>query len=383
MNSEQATPACRRKVHIALVGGQPAPVYNVIKATSPDVVEMVYSDKTKDVLDLLMQELNDFKIEGATKISATELNQIEECAKALANKYASDDITINISSGTKAWSHIFGVMFQGMDNAHVVYIDQNNVLWDFKTMTGERNFKFDMRTQFRLYNNPLKFYTPLSEYNENDDRVANEVEKIRKINPVVFNKLTITQNKKDKNKLNSREDRISAPDGFISWKKPAEKGDNTVVEIEIKNKYNTFNKTLRSPHAFELVFNAGWFEYKVAKMLERWDKSTEVLLNCTFPDKNNAPKNEVDVIVNAGTKIFFIECKTQISKITDIDKFRSVVKNYGGTASKGVFITEANKKDNAKEKCDQNSVIDITLNPQSCVQAIFDRLDEELVVSNA
>ncbi|MCF0182605.1 MAG: DUF1887 family protein [Muribaculaceae bacterium] len=155
------------------------------------------------------------------------------------------------------------------------------------------------------------------------------------------------------------------------------------MEIEIKNKYNTFNKTLRSPHAFELVFNAGWFEYKVAKMLERWDKSTEVLLNCTFPDKNNAPKNEVDVIVNAGTKIFFIECKTQISKITDIDKFRSVVKNYGGTASKGVFITEANKKDNAKEKCDQNSVIDITLNPQSCVQAIFDRLDEELVVSNA
>ena len=82
MNSEQATPACRRKVHIALVGGQPAPVYNVIKATSPDVVEMVYSDKTKDVLDLLMQELNDFKIEGATKISATELNQIEECSKA-------------------------------------------------------------------------------------------------------------------------------------------------------------------------------------------------------------------------------------------------------------------------------------------------------------
>ena len=38
-------------VHITLVGGQPAPVYNGIKATSPDKVIYIYSSDSRSIVD--------------------------------------------------------------------------------------------------------------------------------------------------------------------------------------------------------------------------------------------------------------------------------------------------------------------------------------------
>lgn len=106
-----------------------------------------------------------------------------------------------------------------------------------------------------------------------------------------------------------------------------------------------------------MVFNSGWFEYKVAKLLSSWDKAKEVCLNCHFPSKQKSDKNEVDIIVNTGTKLLFVECKTQINRITDIDKFRSVVKTYGGMGSKGLFVTKEKFSDSAREKCAENAIL--------------------------
>lgn len=39
------------RVHITLVGGQPAPVYHGIVATKPDKVVFIYSDDSQEVLE--------------------------------------------------------------------------------------------------------------------------------------------------------------------------------------------------------------------------------------------------------------------------------------------------------------------------------------------
>lgn len=39
------------KIHITLVGGQPAPVYNGIIATQPDKVVFIYSKDSRSVVD--------------------------------------------------------------------------------------------------------------------------------------------------------------------------------------------------------------------------------------------------------------------------------------------------------------------------------------------
>ena len=74
-------------------------------------------------------------------------------------------------------------------------------------------------------------------------------------------------------------------------------------------------------------------------MLSSWEYAKEIIMNANFPYKNNNPKNEIDIIVNTGNRLLFVECKTQINDITDIDKFRTAVKNYGGMGCKALFIT--------------------------------------------
>ena len=96
-------------------------------------------------------------------------------------------------------------------------------------------------------------------------------------------------------------------------------------------------------------------------MLSKWDKAKEICLNCRFSSKIDLDKNEVDIIINTGKKILFVECKTQINSSTDIDKFRSVVKGYGGMGSKGLFVTDAKMSDFNREKCEERKILPFSI----------------------
>jgi hypothetical protein len=142
----------------------------------------------------------------------------------------------------------------------------------------------------------------------------------------------------------------------VKWDKQVHK-----VDISILGKRNFKTESIECPHAVELVFNAGWFEAKVARMLSTWNRAKEICLNCTFPHRTGLLKNEVDIIINTGSKILFVECKTQINNTTDIDKFRSVIKGYGGMGSKGLFVTDAKMTDIARAKCEEHGILTFSL----------------------
>lgn len=75
-------------------------------------------------------------------------------------------------------------------------------------------------------------------------------------------------------------------------------------------------------------------------MLSKWKDCEDVWMNVVFPYDNSNPKNEIDVVAKIGNKLLFIECKVQVFDNTDIDKFKSAVRNYGGMGAKAVFITQ-------------------------------------------
>ena len=91
---------------------------------------------------------------------------------------------------------------------------------------------------------------------------------------------------------------------------------------------------------------------------------------------------KVDIIINTGNKILFVECKTQINNTTDIDKFRTVIKTYGGTASKGLFITDAKMNDMSRAKCDEHGILAYSLQDDhlgmDTVKALYWLLETEL-----
>jgi hypothetical protein len=121
-------------------------------------------------------------------------------------------------------------------------------------------------------------------------------------------------------------------------------------------------------------------------MLSHWRYAKEIRLNCLFPDRKSHnvrfPKNEIDVIVNTGTKLLFVECKTMISTSTDIDKFRTAVKNYGGMGSKALFVTDNMMNDLQKEKCHDSGIIIFSLKDPAFgpnkEQELFKLLESEL-----
>ena len=366
------------KIHITLVGGQPAPVYHGIVATEPDKVVFIYSASSRKALDALEKEIGTIASEKI-ELDVTSPLKIKLCAERLSEQYHEDEITVNISSGLKSWSHWFGVVFDKCPNASVVYMDQNNVLWNYRTMQASSDFEFDMHVLFRLYGNPLNNYTSYTDYTDDDFDAIPKIEQMRRFNYEVFNSLATDLNKKKRHQLKYKQKgNFTEGSSMVEWDK-----DNTQVTLSIKGrKYGLKEEVITSPHIVDLVFNASWFELKVAKLLSGWNKSKEICMNCRFPFKPNFDKNEVDIIVNTGVKNLFVECKTQIYDTTAIEKFCSVIKDYGGLGSKGLFVTDAPMEDMAKTKCEEHGILTFSLQEQhlgmSMEKALYWLLDSEL-----
>ena len=137
---------------------------------------------------------------------------------------------------------------------------------------------------------------------------------------------------------------------YIDWHK-----DDKVFKISLGEEDKDYYE-VKGEHAVSMLAHTGWFEYEVAAALARLYGSDNVYTNCVFKTQHGQDKNEVDIIVNTGQKLLFVECKTDIHESTAIDKFASVVKNYGGNGSKALFITLFEMNDNNKEKCRDNHI---------------------------
>ena len=358
-----------RKVHIALVGGQPSPVYHTIAALVPDYIVYIYSDSTKEQLDTLKSTIKSESEE--IKFDPTNAQKIKSGAEKLAQRFSGDEVTVNISGGLKSWAYWFSTIFNNCPNASVVYIDQNNILWNYRTMQKQHIRDLDILTHFRLHGNPIEEnYTDYKDYTEDDKKALSIIEQIRSFDYNQFKALTTVLTKENSIKLrNQHRGKFENPKqyaSFVEWEKGNFPETNGKVTINIK-KYNGNEKkwTLSSPHIIDLFFNAGWFEYKIATIIAQWDKAKEIFLNCRFPLKEGIDKNEVDILVNTGTKVLFVECKTQITSTVDIDKFANVIKKYGGSGSKGLFVTDAPMSEVAIKKCEESNLLHFSLQDAS------------------
>ena len=352
-------------LHITLVGEQPEPIYYVIEELKPDAVVYVCSKQTESKAKAI-QELAYIEKHATVIIDPTNADEISNCADYIAKEFSGYDTTLNISGGSKPWAYIFGIKFGTMPNATVMFIDQNNILWNYRTMTGSPiHYRFDLMKSLELRGNLLKEYHDFSTYTEKDVEAQRDVEWARRCNVKAFTGLMSIMDKdcQEEMKTNTEgkfmlKSSHAGQDNYVEWFKATKDHPNAFVRINLISTKtgipNTFE--IESPHAIELTFNSGWFEFKIARMLSKWDKVRKIYMNCIFPIDEKIDKNEVDIIIETDIKAIFVECKTNISKLNDIDKFRSVVKNYGGTSCSGLFITEGKLRDDVQQKCMDNGI---------------------------
>ena len=361
-----------KTIHIALVGGQTYPVYLAIANEKPDEVLYVHSNKTKAQAERIASMFDiphDF-----VYLDPVDIDDVFTYVEEFYSKIEQNvNYTINLTGGTKIWSIAFFKYFSDKDNVNLIYVDQNNISYDLKTRESyEVNVTVDIKTLMQL-NNHNPSYRLFSEYTVDDLKVLKKIEEIRRWNIPAFNKLTMLNSTILSRKVNNLEEGNS----WISWDR-----NNGEVRIAIANKHGIKDILFTNPHIFEMLFNTGWFEYKVAQIMSEWKYAEEIWMNVVFPASNKISKNEIDIIVKAWNKFIFIECKTQVYTITDIDKFNNAVKNFGGLGCKALFITDAKPTSEVEEKFRDSGVLHFALQDYASIniakKSLIDFLETEL-----
>lgn len=357
MEEQQIKESKRKRVHIALVGGQPMPVYVGIRYTKPDEVILIHSKESKAEADRITTLVRrDYKnVSVAFKeFVAVNMQKIINDAKVLLDELDDDsEFFVDITSGTKPWSIVFFRSFVNRSHTTVIYVGQNNGVYD--VVTGNRvqfESNINMDVVFSLYNTNATDFISFSDVTKEDIETVDKLMTMRRANFRAFNELTQI----DTNNL-KKTDLVNSYDGStISWNK-----DEGWIKLELERKRNIplYHK-FDSPHIFRILFNAGWFEFDVAYRLSKWKIASDIRIGVKFPYREGMPKNEIDIILNLGNRLLFVECKTQIYDITDLDKFSKAVRNFGGLGSKMLFVTYEKMKDTAVQKCNDNDILTLS-----------------------
>ena len=372
-------------IHISLIGGQSYPVYLGIADLNPDGIILIHSSQSREEAERIQQEID--VPTHLLEFDPVDIQSIYHQLEKNFTRLSSDDIyTVNITGGTKLWSIAFYEYFKRYSNAKLIYIDQNNCVCNLVTLEKYQSVvSFDTDSVLRLNGTKAESYLLYQDYTEADKNCINRIKKLRCHSYEKFNAFSIP-NKKWENELKQKKlGSWSLEDGSqIEW----DKETTTIKILLINNKSEKLNDMLTSPHIFNLFFHTGWFEYEVASLLSTWQYAKEIRMNVKFSyNAERNPKNEIDLIVNTGNRLLFVECKTQISDITDIDKFRTAVKNYGGMACKALFVTEAPMKKTAAEKCEDSGILSFSV--RDCNDSFFSiqemlhlKLEQELFAIN-
>ncbi len=375
-------------VHIALVGGQTYPVYLGIAETSPDRVILVHSADSLAEARRIAAEFDGTGLEfDYEEFDPVNVSEVLEKANALAQTLGDDHhYTINLTSGTKVWSILFREAFASKPDVKFIYVDQSCSIYDLSSGEVKEAEMVEMDRVFRLNNTSVLKSMDFKRLTEEDLNAIPEIRYLYLAKRFAFTALTVPTTRPGENRIRNNEDSFVFQGSSISWNH-----ETKTINFQIKTKAGLIEKTLSSPHIFDLVFFAGWFEAEVTRHLSMWKHSHEVKMNVQFPYVDGKTKNEIDVIVNTGKRLLFVECKTHIHNLTDLDKFSKAVRNYGGMGCHALFVTFESMSQLAEEKCRDNGIIPFSFkdalkansdSPMPITNALHQLLDEQLFTIN-
>lgn len=358
------------KVHITLVGGQPAPVFQGIKYSNPNKIIYICSEESKKEIENIQNRLDDIqkdseldydKTKNVIKVvSVEDVNEIKDTIQSILDEEQGNEISMNLSSGVKVWSMLF--QQHAPESAHVYCISQNCNLLTTKGKPDNPNRKiiFSMVSQCKLLDRTLNpgNYIPYEDYTDIDQENYKVIAELYKQPgfPELLNQMMREHNQYGNRYLEGNQ--------FVGDDLSYIKYDSEKKEFTIKwnNKYH-----IRGPHATSMLLDSGWIKYAAARLLKDIYKPENIYTNCILK-KDNFPDISMDIMVNTGNKLIFVECqigdtqedkeaweaqqnanspkeadkKTEAAKkiYTDIlGKFTQNVRTCGGLASKLLFIT--------------------------------------------
>lgn len=328
------------KHQVSFLGGQLLPIYIGIKEFMPDKIYCIASEESKAGIVIIKGLFKSLKFSEFICDPFDFYSVKKRLNEIICKVDANDEILINLTGGTKimllaAQSVITDKQVRGF------YIDQDYTLIEIPSYSKKLiNSQLLIKDFFSLSGHKIFTAKALCDFTDSDFKVSNEIESFAASNKFFF-KISEYIRKKFK-VLPDKGDEAITDNLSIKW-------NNGLVEVQ----NNKSNISFKSNNVKDLFFNAGWWELIVASEVAKWGKVKEVIIHCELPFKSDDKtlKNEIDILLNTGNKLIFVECKSGNIKQEDINKMKVIKQTYGGIISKSLLVSRFIPSQSILEKC--------------------------------
>lgn len=366
-------------IHITLLGREALPVYYPIKQLRPDKVYIIGTKDNKHVSDRLKELLTKGKktklgaMEAITKeveimeTQAFDYKSTVEICERIQNRHHDlngESFTYNITGGTKIMT-IAAFEVGKKYKANIIYTDSKNIKHPFIEVKDEP-LNCDIRTPeiISLQGQEIK---EAIKFDKTDDKF--EIEAARSVFIFWRKNRNIYHGLRDHLFGDRGNDNITIKNEFpfsidgnqyhFKCKKNTSGKRQLTITNDFEEQYLHI-KNCKDPKS--MLLKGVWWELLVADAISKKFPDYLILRNVEFnpvekTGRNNV-KNEVDILVNIGNKLLFVECKSGRFDNSVINKMNTVRATFGGEKSKSVLVSATNTAteqyqhihENAKDK---------------------------------
>ena len=324
---------------IVLLGGQLLPVYIGVIERKPQVVHILYTKETVRLKTRLVKQFNGVQVFDY-QTDPYDYESIQEIVTNIICNNEDAAFELNLTSGTKLMALASQQVFKTLD-CFSFYIDQKQNIID---LSDGSKYKIDAsistKTFLSLSNHNTFTSSTLKSFSKEELKLANSIFELRKNKSGIgelfklFRSLKVDSELKNFSFSNSKYD--------ISW-------NNNILSVKAPR----FNLDAKGKNAFKILTTGLWWELIISMSVNDWNSAKEVLMSLAIKSNKNVnmDKNEIDIFINTGHNVFFIECKSGIVTQSDLNKIRTVSKFYGGISSKSILVSFYKPKDHLIEKC--------------------------------
>lgn len=359
-----------KKILISLVSKEVFPAYYSISEFSPDIVYLIGTKETYAEMNRIKNVAQDEQCE--VKTNTVSAYDIEGCAKMCDQIHeengADCEYIYNLTLGTKLMA--FGAMDSAQrHNAKMIYTTPAECIGISPLSRTPLSCKISFEEMFKLQGQILKEYK-VYEYDEARAECAEDIRDF-----IVNNQKAYKTLSKEYNKYTQiRKEFYDEHTNYTRY------GGVTRIEYDDVEVFCSDQRGITM-----MIFEGRWWETLVADATAKWaDGKYEIWTGVKFEPKSKTInqnrveskdiKNEIDVLVNLGTTMLFIECKSGAITQDNISKLNTVRQTYGSYQSKAVIISLYSVRPELHEKAKENN-IDIFEVPKGDLSKLPNRLN--------
>lgn len=333
------------KIHITLLGQETLPLFYPIQTFPIDRVFIICTSQNQSIAQLVKDILSEsVYCEVSNYVDAFDIKSVIDECERIHTIYPNDDFLYNLTGGTKIMA-IGAYLVALRHRADAIYTDSKKCVNLNDFTSSDLKSHVDTETIIKLQGQKLNSYL-LYKRDKSLSDCSKKIMNFINSNYPVYKKLS------DLYKTNAT---IKIPEydnnGNNNAIKYTEHGDRIIIE-----KKGTIIFDEEHPELKKLLFEGRWWEVLIADTVDKWSNGRYVIWrNVCFdprfqPKNKNLSKNEVDVLVNVGNTLIFIECKSGMVTQENIYTMAGVKNTYGSAKAKSVLISYHNIPDAILEK---------------------------------